>query len=350
MTLIAAAARRSSLEWCDENNPPTCSVKTDIKLMQRFSLLVVGLLLVSLLLAGDGRAAQAKGAKKAEPKTVRVDHEVRTIEGWRVHVDKALLKGPHQREGDLAMKVLAQRLHQIIMRLPDEAVKQMQKVPIYMDHDHPLGAAHFHPSADWLEEHGYDPAMANAVHLTNTGLLLREASRPGAGWVVLHELAHAYHFRVLGFDNKEVAAGYKKFCDSGKFDIVPYADGHKRPHYALTNPMEYFAEMTETLFLSNDFYPFHHVELMREAPDTYELIARMWGAKHLKVVKHPETRLGIQDLRILATLKSQRGEHDEALKLIDQALKRSPGNGRLLGVREEFEEAKAAAKNKAAKP
>lgn len=147
----------------------------------------------------------------------RIDHQIREVEGWTVHVDPQLLEGEHAEMGAHALRILGERLHQIELRLPAEPVAKMRKVPIYLDHRHPLGNAHYHPGGEWLERHGYDPVMEKAVHFTGAASLIREASRPHSTSVVLHELAHAYHDLVLGFDHPEILAGYKAFCDSKLF-------------------------------------------------------------------------------------------------------------------------------------
>ncbi|NNC87096.1 MAG: metallopeptidase [Akkermansiaceae bacterium] len=283
-------------------------------------------------------ASPAPAADQAE--MVRIPHEVREIEGWTVQVDTSLLEGKHKPSGDLALKVLEQRLHRIVMRLPEEPVARMREVPIYLDRAHPLGNAHYHPSAKWLERHGYDPAMARAIHITHARDLVRAAKTPRGGCVVLHELAHAYHDRVLGFDHKEILATYRKFGDTGKFDMVPYSNGRVRPHYGLTDHKEYFSEITEAFFTGNNIYPFNQLQLMEAHPESCRLVARIWGVKPSVSIEKDPGKLGHHDLRILATLKSQRGDHDEALEILGKAEEKSPGNERLAGERERIEAAK----------
>ena len=54
-------------------------------------------------------------------------------------------------------------------------------------------------------------------------------------------------------------------------------DGKKVKHYALTNQMEFFAEMTETYFGVNDFYPFVRAELKESEPELDQLLQEIWG-------------------------------------------------------------------------
>ena len=95
-------------------------------------------------------------------------------------------------------------------------------------------------------------------------------------WVVLHELSHAYHDQVLGFDDARVEALWKKFRDSGKYQSVLTSPGYMREHYGLTNAKEFFAEMTEAYFGSNDFYPFVTGELKQAEPEVFKLLEEIW--------------------------------------------------------------------------
>ena len=292
--------------------------------------------------AASALAATSLASAENSPKTVRIDHEIREIEGWKVHVDASLLSGEHKQTGDLALRILGERLHQIALRLPAEPVARMKEVPIYLDRDHPLGNAHYHPEADWLEKHGYDPAMGKAVQFTRAASLIREASRPDSSSVVLHELAHAYHDRVLGFDHPGILAGYKAFCDSRKFDRVPHVSGPLRAHYGLTDHKEFFAEMTETFFVGNDYWPFTHRMLYDEHRPSYELLASVWGSDIKPPAPADSGEPGILELRILSTLMAQRGDFEGAFALLSKAEKRDADReGRLADLRKHIEQLQA---------
>ena len=97
--------------------------------------------------------------------------------------------------------------------------------------------------------------------------------------VVLHELAHGYHDQVLGFDDAKIKAAWLRVKESGKFDKVLHIAGKQVKHYALTNQMEFFAEMTEAFFGTNDFYPFVRGELKQDFPEIDDLLREVWGLK-----------------------------------------------------------------------
>jgi hypothetical protein len=49
------------------------------------------------------------------------------------------------------------------------------------------------------------------------------------------------------------------------------------PEYAMTDPMEYFAETTEAFFSRNDFFPFTRDELQSHDPKMVTLLKKLWG-------------------------------------------------------------------------
>ena len=63
---------------------------------------------------------------------------------------------------------------------------------------------------------------------------------------------------------------------SGRGDKTLLYDGRRVRHYALTNQMEFFAEMTEAYFGVNDFFPFNRAELKESEPEIYALLKEVW--------------------------------------------------------------------------
>jgi hypothetical protein len=96
--------------------------------------------------------------------------------------------------------------------------------------------------------------------------------------VILHELAHAYHDQVLGFDEPRIKEAYEKYKKSGRGEKALLYDGKRVKHYALTNHKEFFAEMTESYFGVNDFFPFNRAELKEAEPEIHALMADIWEA------------------------------------------------------------------------
>ena len=214
----------------------------------------------------------------AEKPPLPTAHTTRDIEGWTVRVDDRLLKGEGAALGERALKLLNARLVAITIVVPEKALAKLRAITIELDLDYgDLRIAQYHPDAGWLKAHGYSEALAKCVHIPGAGEFLSPFENHRMPWVVLHELSHGYHDQVLGFEEPRVAAAWKKFCESGKYKSVLTSPGPMREHYGLNNPKEFFAEMTEAYFGSNDFYPFVTGELKQSEPEIFALMADIWG-------------------------------------------------------------------------
>jgi hypothetical protein len=207
-----------------------------------------------------------------------ISYQAQDVEGWKVHVDKQLLEGPQSDLGKRALRVLAFKLYEIKQLVARDRLEKLQRVPIFLDFSHPkLKAMQYHPSVGWLKANGHDPALAKAVHVPQASDLVSRLPINQQPMVILHELAHAYHDQVLGFEEKRIQEAWARFKEGGKYEEVQHISGKPRRHYALTNPQEFFAEMTEAYFGTNDFYPFVRSELRKELPDVYQLLEEIWG-------------------------------------------------------------------------
>jgi hypothetical protein len=234
------------------------------------------LVLFLLALFCESTLAEEKAPKPKPP--LPTSHQTRQIEGWTVRVDERLLAGPDTALGERVLKALTARLIAIDLVLAGEPLAKLREVPIQLDLTHgDLRAAQYHPSAGWLKSNGYSEGLAKCVHIPDAARLLSRFDNHRMPWVVLHELAHAYHDRVLGFENARIAAVWEKFKTKTGEGLVLMSNGQRRPHYGLTNAKEFFAEMTEAYLGSNDFFPFVAGEMKESDPDTFALMAEIWG-------------------------------------------------------------------------
>lgn len=201
-------------------------------------------------------------------------YETRIVEGWTVYVNRTLLREPSSLGAD-ALKVLAGKLYDITRVVPERSCVELRKVPIWLGvDDGPNDRAQYHPSPDWLTKHGLNPDKAKAVEIGNAKRFLRTAVEQPS--MVLHELAHAYHDRVLRFDHPDIRKAYDDAKAGGRYDSVLRISGVKERHYALTDPQEYFAEGTEAFFGTNDFFPFVKAELRQHDPALFHLLEEIW--------------------------------------------------------------------------
>ena len=234
-------------------------------------LFVVACLVASCAVAGDG------GRPDAE------DREQRLVRGWSVRIARSLLAADRPAT-EKAVELLGRQLAEIERVVPTAAVARLREVPLYLSAEY-AGVpprAEYHPDPGWLREHGRDPGMARAVEFTNVRIFAEETERMPN--FTLHELAHAYHHRVLpdGFANAAIKAAFARAAAGGAYDAVERRNGSGRPvtterAYALTTPQEFFAEATEAFFSANDFFPFVRDDLRRHDPETMALLVALWG-------------------------------------------------------------------------
>jgi hypothetical protein len=205
-------------------------------------------------------------------------HEVRRIEGWTVRVDTRLVGDGADPCGPHALRLLANRLYEIAFVLPKDKVARLREVVIQIDLAHgELVSAQYHPSREWLVGHGYSAELARCVHIPDAREWSSHGHQTVQPWSVLHELAHAYHDQVLGFDDATVVEAWEKFRADARHGAVLHIGGGREPHYALTNEKEFFAEMTESYFGANDFEPFNRAQLAVQEPAAHALMERIWG-------------------------------------------------------------------------
>ena len=206
---------------------------------------------------------------------------LREIEGWTVRVDDRLLGSAQDAAiGTLALRFLEAKLAEIKAVVPPERLQDLQSVAIVVDLNcGKLGSMQYHPDAGWLKANGYSTDLKHCVHIPRAADLPTRRNINEQPWVILHELAHAFHDQKLGFDEQRIVVAYQKFKQSGHGAATLLYDGNRVKHYGLTNPMEFFAEMTESFFGVNDFFPFNRAELQEAEPELFQLLTEIWLKK-----------------------------------------------------------------------
>lgn len=222
----------------------------------------------ALSIAAEDKPEAAKPASRT----------TRDIEGWTVRIDDRLTAGAEEPLGRRAIALLTARLSAIKLVVAAARVVELQRVPIVLDLTHgTLTSMQYHPSAGWLEEHGFSRELAKCVHIPVAEKFASARHEHIQPWCLLHELSHGFHDQVLGFDNPRVKEVWQHYVDSGHGEKVLHVNGRTVRHYALTNEKEFFAEMSECYFGTNDFFPFVNGELKQAEPEVYALLHDIWG-------------------------------------------------------------------------
>lgn len=196
------------------------------------------------------------------------------IEGFQILVNKELkAKKPHL--ANQAISELTCQLHEINRKLPEIALGIIKgTTKIWLELDNSKGACH-HPNPQWLAENNYNPEKLGCVEVGN--------ARDFVNWtkeqpcMILHELAHHYHWKVLGYDNPDIKKCYQQALQCRSYDNILHVNGRHQRAYAMKNEKEYFAETSEAFFGTNDMYPFVRSELKVHDPNMYALLEKAWN-------------------------------------------------------------------------
>lgn len=203
------------------------------------------------------------------------EYEKKKLAGWTLHIHRELLQ-EQERATTQAMHLLKGQLDYINRHVPEPARRHLHTVSLWMSptYSESVPRAEYHPGADWLRENGRNPEMERGVEFTNIPIFPVECRR--MPMMALHELAHAYHHQLLGYDNADILAAYRRAVASKTYDAVRRHNGNIERAYAMTNPQEYFAENSEAFFGRNDFYPFTRAELRKHDTSMERLLERLW--------------------------------------------------------------------------
>lgn len=201
------------------------------------------------------------------------DDASRALRGFTVHVEPGLADDA---DGQRALELLETKLFDVERAVPAAALAKLRSVPIWLSRDDRVAPCMcYHPSPEWLKEHGFDPRKAKGVEITNAKRFVEwSAQQPS---MVLHELAHAYHDRELGHGHAGVRAAYERAKASKRLESVLHWDGTRTKAYALENDLEFFAEASEAWFGTNDFWPFVRAEVLESDPELAQLMKDVWG-------------------------------------------------------------------------
>ncbi len=141
------------------------------------------------------------------------------VEGWVVHVSERLSQEQPE-ETKRALELLAEQLRIVIRVLPAGPLAFVRTVPIWFSPPYAgvRPKAEYHSDKAWLEKEGRLKELYQCVEFTTTAIFDREIERMPV--IVLHELAHAYHYQVLGFDNALIKTAFERARNSGSYDAV----------------------------------------------------------------------------------------------------------------------------------
>lgn len=209
--------------------------------------------------------------------TPEPSHIDRIVEGWTVRVEKKLLdQDPIL--ADQALSLIEMQLRDLVWVLPPKRIAELRGVKIVMDLDRPgIRGLQYHPDLNWLKKGGHSLYLHKVVHIPQARSYVNLKKSNVQPWVMLHEMAHAWHDQIITFKDPEILAAFHSAVESKKYEEVLHMNGRLRRHYSLTDHKEYFAEGTEAFVGTNDFFPFVRPELKQHDPELHSLLQKIWG-------------------------------------------------------------------------
>jgi len=220
-------------------------------------------------------------------------YESGVLGGWPVRLEK------QWHGGDRKLK----RLFEDHMRtatkfLPDHARDCLRKsTPFYINKSMSYGPAAcptmgrgmcFHPGSGWLEQNGMCKDKKECIEVYKCEEYVTDSQLWGPGGVLLHELCHAYHWKMVedGYGNDEIKKCYQLAMEEGLYNKVQFhrSEGSDSARaYACENEMEYFAELSVAFLAGRDkkieynkWQPFNRHELKKFDPRAYNLLQKIW--------------------------------------------------------------------------
>lgn len=203
-------------------------------------------------------------------------YEELNVVGFQVFVRK---DANEYRQTKEAIQLLSHDLLEIKHLVSPTHFAFFQKVKIWIEWEasHSL-ATHYISSLTWIRRKGYLKEKMNSIEILSVKNYLKFSCKQP--YMLLHELAHAYHDQVIGYEDCEILETYCQAMEKQLYDSVAYIQPLKKKKkmraYAAHDAKEYFAELTESYFGLNDYYPFGKADLQVFDPLGFALMEKFW--------------------------------------------------------------------------
>jgi len=199
-------------------------------------------------------------------------HHKLQLEGWNVYIEQQLVDRNDVRVF-LAMRLLSEKLQQLKTLLPDRVLDQLRTVPIFFSENKDFNAE-FYFFEPYVYRTGQDISMMNGIEFRSISFFLEESKF--SPMLLLHEMAHAYHKMNYKRIDKIVMRAYRHAETHKLYQRVQSVTNQYARAYALQSPFEYFAELSESYFGRNNYFPFERDELKEYDPMGYNMVKKAW--------------------------------------------------------------------------
>ena len=223
----------------------------------------------------------------SEPRPAAVSfpgYYTRKLSGFTVHISKMAYESSDSAQGQ-PLGCLEAELARLKEIFPVKYLKLLATVPVWVEWDHTdrrdpnVIAVYYGERGEGLLFEGIDPRKAKSITVLSLKAIYdRKAAGKMKKTVLLHELAHAVHGQIFGFDNAFIENAYAQAMARELYHSCRHADGEFRPGYAAKNSAEYFADLSCAYFDTLDYFPRTSDELRRHDSVGFEIMEKAWGS------------------------------------------------------------------------
>lgn len=180
-------------------------------------------------------------------------------------------------------KKLIKKLAEIEAILPKKAFQSLKKVPIYLMHGEtaPMGGLARGMSYYRRGEPNYRKKIDSRwqhVIVINSATNYVSLDEIWSIKALVHEYAHAWHLSHFPDKHWPIRHAYKAAKNSQRYRNVKNNQGDvKKSVYAMTNHLEYFAELSAMYFSKADYCPFDRQTLKSFDKKGYDMVEKVWG-------------------------------------------------------------------------
>jgi hypothetical protein len=214
-----------------------------------------------------------------EPKREYVE---RAAGGWKVFLESELVD-EHAELADAALHRLDTKLGELLRLLPEHSHARLRQLPIYLllgkeakagGRDN--GAEYFQHNAPEFHEF-LDPHWGSSLVIYSA----RNYVWLDDDWalrVLIHEFGHAWQLEQWPEKQPDILAAWQNAVDQKLYEGVKDLQGGRIERaYAVTNQLEYFAELSCAYFFRGEYEPFDREALREHDPMGFAMLEKMWG-------------------------------------------------------------------------
>lgn len=216
-------------------------------------------------------------------KEIVVGYETRQMQGFTVLLSTHAVREA-KKVGGKPFQALIDEFDGLIKVLPAHSLSIFRRTPIWIEWDNidrrnPRTLAKYYSAGVWDLPEDEHPLKATSVEVLSLKRLAQQKANANQKpqIILLHELAHMIHHRVVGFEYADLLFAYKQAMDRRLYDKVKHDDGDEVRAYAATNELEYFAELSCAYLDRCPYYPFTRDELREYDPAGYRVMEKVWG-------------------------------------------------------------------------